>query len=75
MSLGMATRESEREPGERTWQDELWQWIQSTEDLIDRMALRLGDAILGAERCERIFGPHRHRRGTVPTEPPAPARG
>ena len=64
----METRESEPQivappvaPAERTWQEEVWQWVCDTEDFIDRMALRLGDAILGAERSERIFGPHRHR--------------
>lgn len=64
MSLDMETQDVEPDraetPGETTWQRDLWQWVCDIEDAIDRMALRLGDAILGAERCERIFGPHPH---------------
>ena len=40
------------------WKEQLWQWCTAIEDRVDRMALRLGDAILGAQRAEKIFGPH-----------------
>jgi hypothetical protein len=62
MSPGMETEDVKPEEAENradsTWQTRLWQWVCDVEDAIDRMALRLGDAIFGAERCERIFGPH-----------------
>jgi hypothetical protein len=37
---------------------ELWRLAGALENWIDRMALRLGDAILGKTRSEKIFGPH-----------------
>jgi hypothetical protein len=41
-----------------TWKDRLWRQIGEIEDLFDRVALRLGDAIFGREGSEWLFGPH-----------------
>jgi hypothetical protein len=41
-----------------TWRRELWWKLAGLEDLIDRLALRLGDALLGERRSDKLFGPH-----------------
>jgi hypothetical protein len=57
----MHTNKREPASGElaSSWAEKLWHRAVALEDWIDRMALRLGDAILGEERSEKIFGPHR----------------
>jgi len=38
--------------------EKFWRGAADLEDRIDRVALRLGDALFGPRRSERIFGPH-----------------
>ena len=43
------------------WRQVLGQKLAAMEDWIDRMALRLGDAIFGERISEKLFGPHPSR--------------
>ena len=53
----METRKTAAAP-RVTWKEEIWRQCAELEDWIDRVALRLGDALLGPRRSERLFGPH-----------------
>jgi hypothetical protein len=44
--------------GTQSWLDALRLHAMAFEDWIDRMALRLGDVLLGAKWSEKLFGPH-----------------
>jgi hypothetical protein len=59
MSHVMNTEQSNREGGV-SWsrKEELWRELREIEDLVDRVALRIGDALFGARTSEKIFGPH-----------------
>jgi hypothetical protein len=40
------------------WKETLWRQASELENWIDDMALRLGDALFGVRRSEKLFGPH-----------------
>ena len=58
MLRGMDREQSRERASAWTWKEELGRRAASFEDWIDRMALRLGDAIFARETVEKIFGPH-----------------
>ncbi len=58
----MEAKHMERDAGVSWgWRQALGQKLAAMEDWIDRMALRLGDAIFGERISEKLFGPHPSR--------------
>jgi len=58
----MEAKRAERDVGVSWgWRQVLQRRLTDAEDWIDRMALRLGDAIFGERISEKLFGPHPSR--------------
>ena len=59
----MEAKRTERDVGV-SWgfREAVQQYLRDAEDWIDRMALRLGDAIFGERISEKLFGPHPSRQ-------------
>lgn len=58
----MDAKHTERDVGVSWgWRESLQRRLDEFEDVIDRMALRLGDAIFGERISEKLFGPHPYR--------------
>ena len=58
----MEAKHTERDVGVSWgWRQSFERRLEDFEDVVDRMALRLGDAIFGERISEKLFGPHPSR--------------